>query len=296
MVKEHFRTRSLTSFLCLSIWVTSANALSLPFQATSRPRHTKYSSPTPPPLPVVAGAAAPIGAGRPTPAAPPAPVTPGSGVGVYQVVNDNDITCILLKTDALIEIDFKSNIGDEEGDTYMPEETIVEGNCKNEDDSSMRITWKGYILVIYFAKTPGGERWYISNLELTVSTDLPHYHNIKTQGRSFKLYHNKMVIPTPVGKSYSCAELRIDLTPKEGDTKAPRDLRGVLYLRALQLQPFMYKGREFGPAYECSAARGVRSETAPIAVGSTLAIAVLLTVGGYGAFRYFKTRGHQLLF
>lgn len=36
-----------------------------------------------------------------------------------------------------------------------------------------------------------------------------------------------------------------------------------------------------------------RDETAPIAVGSTLAIVVLCTITGYGAFRYFKIKKVQ---
>lgn len=100
-----------------------------------------------------------------------------------------------------------------------------------------------------------------------------------------------MLFPTPVGKSYSCKEVDIDLVPAEEN--APQGLAGTLMLRALQIQPFMYKGSDFGPPFECNASKGFRSETAPIAVGSTLAIAVLLTVTGYGVYRYFKIKKVQ---
>lgn len=46
------------------------------------------------------------------------------------------------------------------------------------------------------------------------------------------------------------------------------------------------------PEYICSPGGpgSYRSETAPIAVGSTFAIVVLVTVTGYGVYRYFKIK------
>lgn len=111
-------------------------------------------------------------------------------------------------------------------------------------------------------------------------------------GKLIKLYHREMLIPTPVGKSYSCDEVDIDLQSDEEDDP-PAGLRGSLLLRKLRLQPFMYKGEDFEAAFECKPQRLYRDETAPIAVGSTLAIAVLMTVTGYGIFRYFKIKNVQ---
>nr|CAD7267489.1 unnamed protein product [Timema shepardi] len=99
--------------------------------------------------------------------------------------------------------------------------------------------------------------------------------------------HSAMLFPTPVGKSYSCQESSVEL--KNGDSSA------TVLLRVFQVQPFIFKGDDFGPEYECSS-HGVgsfRDETAPIAVGSTLAIVVLLTVTGYGIYRYFKVEKVQ---
>lgn len=101
-----------------------------------------------------------------------------------------------------------------------------------------------------------------------------------------------MLIPTPAGKSYSCEETVIDLVPDEDDN-LPNNLRGKLFLRSFQLQPFMYKGNDFEPPFDCNGQMSFRDETAPIAVGSTLAIAVLATVTGYGVYRYFKIKKVQ---
>lgn len=96
----------------------------------------------------------------------------------------------------------------------------------------------------------------------------------------------------PVGKSYLCEEVIVNLDPDEDDNM-PDGIRGELSLRKLQVQPFMYRGDNFDPAFECKMLKNFRSETAPIAVGSTLAIAVLATIGGYAAFRYYKVKNIQ---
>lgn len=59
-----------------------------------------------------------------------------------------------------------------------------------------------------------------------------------------------------------------------------------LYLRELRMQSFMYKSSNtWGPTFQCSASGTYRDETAPIAVGSTLAVATVCTVVGYGLWR-----------
>ncbi|KRT85742.1 hypothetical protein AMK59_1934, partial [Oryctes borbonicus] len=236
---------------------------------------------------------------RPTTAAPSTNtstaasiVTPGEGVALYRLTTNNGATCILLKTDALVEVKFKAHGIEETGDAYIPEKTTIDGNCQYEDSATMTISWSEYVLFWEFAKTPGGERWYVNNIELTVGTSIPAYHNIRAHGSHFKLVHNQMLFPTPVGKSYSCDESIVQLVSKDPQGQA-QGLTGTLYLRAFQLQPFMYKGSNFGQAFECNAQLGFRDETAPIAVGSTLAIAVLMTVTGYGIFRYFKIKKVQ---
>lgn len=41
---------------------------------------------------------------------------------------------------------------EEQADSFIPEKALVEGNCKNEDNSYMRLSWTGYSLVISFSK------------------------------------------------------------------------------------------------------------------------------------------------
>lgn len=116
-------------------------------------------------------------------------------------------------------------------------------------------------------------------------------------------------MPTPVGKSYLCEEVDIDLKTDPAD-HPPKDVYGSLLLRVLQVQAFMYKSENFSTSFQCKNVRGFRlgaftvpfralemffcrSETTPIAVGSTLAIVALAIIAGYGAFRYFKVKNVQ---
>lgn len=66
----------------------------------------------------------------------------------------------------------------------------------------------------------------------------------------------------------------------------------VWNFRDMKLQPFKFKNNEFAAEFSCTSlsARGFRDETAPVAVGSTLAASVLLTIAGYAAYRYFKVK------
>ncbi|GJQ77813.1 hypothetical protein Trydic_g16070 [Trypoxylus dichotomus] len=219
----------------------------------------------------------------------PSIFTPELGVALYKLTTNNGATCILFKTDSLVEVIFKEHGEDEIEHAYIPDNVIIAGNCQYEDSATMTISWSEYVLFWEFAKTPDGDHWYVSNIELTVGTSIPIYYNLRTHGSHFKLVHNQMLFLTPLGKSYSCDESIVRLISKDPEGQA-QDLKGALYLRALQLQPFMYKGSNFGPPFECNAQLERRDGTAPIVVGSTLAIAVLMTITGYIIFRYFKTK------
>ncbi|KAF5279365.1 hypothetical protein FQA39_LY05475 [Lamprigera yunnana] len=269
---------SSSVIICATFSLVGSITLSF-METTKAPRHTKYS----------------LNSTTLSNGTNFAATTATKGVVLYKISASNGATCVLLKVDGLIEIYFKSHIGNEQADTYMPEDALVEGNCKYEDTASMKITWDGYSMIWNFAKTPGGERWYVSRIEVTVSIKIERYHSIRSYMlplTTFKLTHDQMLFPTPVGKSYACEESTLTLTFPEGEYN-PAFLSGKVYLRTFQLQPFMYKGANFGTAYDCNSQLTFKSETVPIAVGSTLAIAVLATVTGYSVYRYFRIKKVQ---
>ncbi|ENN79890.1 hypothetical protein D910_07306, partial [Dendroctonus ponderosae] len=216
-----------------------------------------------------------------------------SGVAIYRVINrKTDTTCILLKTDAVVEVKFKLHGIETQADSFIPEDAMVVGECDQEESVVMTIVWPGYSITMAFAKTPGGEVWFLKNVALTASVDIPQFHGIKTRDKTLRLYNESTLVPTPVGKSYLCEEVDINLKTDPAD-HPPKDVYGTLLLRMLQVQAFMYKSENFSTSFQCKNVRGFRSETTPIAVGSTLAIVALAIIAGYGAFRYFKVKNVQ---
>ncbi|XP_012282264.1 uncharacterized protein LOC105700712 [Orussus abietinus] len=207
---------------------------------------------------------------------------------VYRLNGSNGQACILLQVDAIITVMYRTKLGiDEKVDIYVPDEATVTGNCDSENTVTMSLKWKAFVLSWSFSKTPGGERWYVDKIELTYNSSERHFEHIDQPNKTIRLSsekkHSHMLFPTPVGKSYVCTDdVIIPLT--DGKNEA------TVLLRDMKLQPFKFKNNEFAAEFSCRSlsARAGRDETAPVAVGSTLAAAVLLTIAGYAGWRYFK--------
>ncbi|XP_033223947.1 uncharacterized protein LOC117177402 isoform X2 [Belonocnema kinseyi] len=206
---------------------------------------------------------------------------------LYRLNSSNGRACILLQVDSVVDITFRTTLGEEETvSVYIPSDATVTGNCDDENLVTMSLKWKAFILSWSFAKTPGRERWYVDKIELTFNSSDRYFQLIDQPNKTMRLStdkkHSAMLFPTPVGKSYACSqETVIPLT----DGK----MTARLLLRAMKLQPFKFKTNDFATEYNCDTlnARASRDETAPVAVGSTLAAAVLLTITGYAGYRYF---------
>ncbi|XP_017876118.1 uncharacterized protein LOC108622618 isoform X2 [Ceratina calcarata] len=208
---------------------------------------------------------------------------------LYRLDGSNGQACILLQVDALITVKYRTKVGEEqEANIYVPNDATVTGNCDNENTVTMSLKWRAFVLSWSFAKTPGGERWYVEKIELTYNSSDRHFEHTDQPNKTIRVStgqrHSSMLFPTPVGKSYSCDVKEISLT--DGKNNA------ILSLRDMKLQPFKFKNNEFAAEFSCTSlsARGFRDETAPVAVGSTLAAATLLTITGYAAYRYFKVK------
>ncbi|XP_015524067.1 lysosome-associated membrane glycoprotein 5 [Neodiprion pinetum] len=209
---------------------------------------------------------------------------------LYRVNGSNGQACILLQVDAIITVKYKTKVGEErEADIYVPNDATVTGNCANDNSATMSLKWKVFVLFWSFARSPGGEGWYVDKIELTYNSSDRHFELIDQPNKTVRLTtgkkHSTMFFPTPVGKSYACNEKEIPLT--DGKTHA------TVLLREMKLQPFKFKSNTFATEFWCKPERATRDETAPVAVGSTLAAAVLLTITGYAAYRYFKVKKVQ---
>lgn len=145
---------------------------------------------------------------------------------------------------------------------------------------------------LFFAKTPGGERFYMNRAELRYSTSNSLFSHIDRQNINMYLKAEDLTLfPTPVGKSFVCGnETVISLT----DDSNQSGQSAKLYLRDIHLQAFMFrKKQEWGPVSQCSLTGSYRDESAPLYTGLTLLFGVVVTVGGYAAWRYYKVKDTQ---
>lgn len=88
--------------------------------------------------------------------------------------NTKGTTCILIRTDGILDITYRDlSKHDVTANTFLPDDVELSGDCSDEDISSFTMKFKGFVLYMVFKKTPGGERWYVSNVELSYSSSNP---------------------------------------------------------------------------------------------------------------------------
>ncbi|KAL4706131.1 hypothetical protein ACJJTC_012930 [Scirpophaga incertulas] len=181
--------------------------------------------------------------------------------------------------------------GSTDANTFVPNNANVAGTCKEGDAETLVLSFKEFSLELSFAKTPGGERWYVDSIRLTYNSSARILEHAAKQGRKVTLSTDSrsLLFPTPVGKSYYCPEETVvELVENDPSATSVTAHRAKLYLRQMRLQAFMYKrGGQFGPAWHC-ASGAPRSEAAPVAVGAALALATAATLLAYALWRYFK--------
>ncbi|XP_031640726.1 uncharacterized protein LOC116352345 [Contarinia nasturtii] len=260
---------SLRLAFVLGMFIYMTNALQLEGLATKKPRTTKYPA--------------------------KAAVESAASVSLYRVNNTKGITCILIKTDGILDITYRSSSGEDvTANTFMPDDVELSGDCSEEDIENLTMKFKGFTLFMIFKKTPGGERWYVSTIDLSYSSSNPLLRQIDRPNLPVKLSSDQRVLlfPTPVGKSYMCNESDIILYSRDENDRIGHTAK--LNLRELRMQSFMYRAANtWGPPFQCSATGTYRDESAPFFVGTTLAIAALAAISAYGVWRYYKVKKFQ---
>lgn len=84
------------------------------------------------------------------------------------------VTCILISTDGILDITYRTVSGEDvTANTFMPDDVDLSGDCSDGDISSVTMKFKGFELYMLFKKTPGGERWYVSTIDLSYSSSNP---------------------------------------------------------------------------------------------------------------------------
>lgn len=127
---------------------------------------------------------------------------------MYRLNSTDGKTCILIQTDGLLSIQYRDKLNeDKEADAYMPDNPGLTGMCDDSDDSTIMITFRGFTLTMYFEKTPGGERWYITTVELTYNSNNQLFEHIDRPNLNVKLSTppHTFLFPTPIGKSFECS-------------------------------------------------------------------------------------------
>lgn len=103
---------------------------------------------------------------------------------MYRINGTNGATCILIRTDGLLSIQYHAKLEEDykEADAFLPDNPELYGDCTDPDASSITLKFKGFVLVMEFKKTPGGERWYVSNVELSYSSSNQIFEHIDRPG------------------------------------------------------------------------------------------------------------------
>eukprot|EP00099_Drosophila_melanogaster_P027819 NP_730511.1 uncharacterized protein Dmel_CG32225 [Drosophila melanogaster] len=260
----------------LALFMTAAQGLQLSAFTTKTPRVSKYTTKSP----------------------SASSMNHDATASLYRFNATNGITCILMQVDGLISIKYRNKLNEDvEADLYMPDDPQLSGECVESNMEILTMDFKGFRLSMTFKKSSGGEGWYINLFELTYSSSnwlFEHPDRPNLDVRLTSPAQTPMYFPTPVGKSYVCDKEQTVIMYAPHDSG---DLSGhiaKLYLRDMHMQSFMFKDSgKWGPSFHCSATGSYRDETAPLAVGTALAIAVLLTISGYGGWRYFKIKKVQ---
>lgn len=114
----------------LGVFLSLVSAIQLEGLSTKKPRITKYTlKPT-------------VGSATASP----------SSLSLYRLNGTSGATCILIQTDGLLSIWYRSKYGeDKEADTFMPDQMDISGECW-EDESKILLGWKGFLLTMYFSK------------------------------------------------------------------------------------------------------------------------------------------------
>ncbi|XP_017486584.1 PREDICTED: lysosome-associated membrane glycoprotein 5 [Rhagoletis zephyria] len=276
-LQQHKRISGAIGFLLpLLLLVSLCDGLQLGAFTTKTPRVTKYT----------------------TKPASSSSMNHEATTSIYRLNATNGITCILVSVDGLISIKYRNKLNEDvEADLYLPDDPKLSGECVESNYETLRLEFKGFVLTMTFRKSSGGEGWYINLFELTYSSSNSLFEHPDRPNLDVKLTspaHTPMYFPTPVGKSYVCDKEQSVVLYAPIDSGDMSGHIARLYLRDLHMQSFMFKeSGKWGPPFHCSATGSYRDETAPLAVGTALAIAVLLTISGYGGWRYFKIKKVQ---
>lgn len=114
-----------------------------------------------------------------------------SSTSIYRVNSTNGATCTLIRTDGILDIQYRTITNEDVvANTFLPDNVELSGDCSEADISSLTMIFKGFKLYMVFKKTPGGERWYVSNVELEYSSSNPLLKQVDRPGLQVSIQRN----------------------------------------------------------------------------------------------------------
>jgi len=199
----------------------------------------------------------------------------------------HSLPCILMRINVTIAIE-RQRTANKKYLVDIPRTADVKGKCGSGSDSEMILKWGTFQLNWHFQKSHVSDAWYVDRIILSYNTAEKVFNDPEGVGEVQEIQSPSSFTQwlTPIGQAYSCG---ITQDIKLLDIKKNR--RVTLTLRQIRIQPFAsMTRRQYGDAFVCPEEAGRRDETVPIAVGSTLALVVLITIGAYAGYRYFKVK------
>ncbi|CAH1399743.1 unnamed protein product [Nezara viridula] len=182
--------------------------------------------------------------------------------------------CILLTVDAILNLKYLTTLHKEQvRDIYVPFTPKISGNCSDQIEQNLAISWRTFVLKWNFLKLPEKGWWFVSKIELQCDPSDLFYEFINAEGISYTLSSDTNIEPSiaaPIGKSFICdREIKVDLSSTQINMIAS------LYMRAMVVKPFL-DNKDFEESYFCSSI-GLADEHRgnPLTIGCLLAVSII---------------------
>ncbi|XP_063786741.1 macrosialin isoform X2 [Pseudophryne corroboree] len=193
--------------------------------------------------------------------------TPAPSSSEY-VVNGTSGVCLRMRAAFKIKINGTKKM--DEIVIPAPPSTQASGNCSGQQ-AQLTLTYPRGQLILTFRQNETDKNFYLGAVNITVDIGSEQFSNT----------HLRYMV-TPLGRSFSCEEVDLEVTPKV--QFVAMDVRA---------QAFKLQGGNYGKELKCS--DGPPNMTVPIVIGVILLVLVLVVVLAYVIARQRSHGGYQTL-
>ena len=171
------------------------------------------------------------------------------GEEVYTLYSLGGAPCILMKTNAIFYLDYRTHThGVETAKVELPPEPEITGSCVRDGDTAvLTMRWSVFNFSLIYTENPEGNSYYLNtailryNQSIDLFRDASYRSDVRIQTRKGWNYYF-----TPLGKSYAC---------DHGEDQGPLSLFNVhdekvgnMTLYKTRVQPFVKRAKgDWGP-------------------------------------------------